>query len=104
MQVDKGGDISDDNVKKHIKISLGEHQKHNVDKIATKCLQEAKDAPENDTSGDSTSEHKKCSPSSITLKYCIWRELIRTCPKELQDNAPICINMLDRLEKGFQHN
>lgn len=91
----------EDRTKEHLKntVIVADHQKPHADEIITKCLEEAKDAtkssPETEESGQ-----KKCNPSNIKMSQCVWRESMKTCPKDLQENSPKCTKLRERLDKG----
>lgn len=97
---DESGNLIDDRVKEHFKstVIIAEHQKPHADEIITKCLQESKDAtetPETEESGQ-----KKCNPAIVKVIHCVWREAMKTCPKDLQINSPKCTKLRERLDKG----
>lgn len=84
-------------VKEHVKneISTSDWQKAAADSISETCIAEAKEAVK-----ASPQEPGKCSCAAIKFSHCIWREMVKACPKAMQSDSNKCAKLREKLDKG----
>lgn len=97
MQVDKNGNLIEAAVKEHVKndISASEWQKNVADSISETCIAEAKEAVK-----ANPPEQGKCNSASIKFSHCLWREMVKACPKAMQSDSNKCAKLREKLDKG----
>ncbi|KAJ6647571.1 hypothetical protein Bhyg_02794 [Pseudolycoriella hygida] len=95
--VDKDGNLIESAVKEHVKndISSSEWQKAVSDTVSQTCIAEANEAVK-----ANPPENGKCNPASIKFSHCMWREMIKACPKDLQSDSNKCVKLREKLDKG----
>lgn len=97
FQVDKDGNLIEAAVKEHVKndISSAEWQKAVADNVADTCIAEAKEAVKANPPAEG-----KCNSSAIKFSHCMWREMVKACPKALQSDSNKCVKLREKLDKG----
>lgn len=95
--VDKDGNLIEAAVKEHVKndISSSQWQKDVSDAVSTTCIAEAKEAVK-----ANPTEAGKCSCAAIKFSHCMWREMVKACPKEMQSDSNKCAKLREKLDKG----
>jgi len=95
--VDKDGNLIEAAVKEHVKndISSSEWQKAVSDSVSDTCIAEAKEAVK-----ANPPQEGKCNCAAIKFSHCMWREMVKACPKAMQSDSNKCIKLREKLDKG----
>ncbi len=95
--MDKDGNLIEAAVREHVKndISSSEWQKAVSDSVSETCIAEAKEAVT-----ANPPEQGKCNPVAIKFSHCMWREMVKACPKAMQSDSSKCAKLREKLDKG----
>lgn len=76
-------------------ISSAEWQKAVADKVSETCIAEAKEAVKANPPTEG-----KCNCAAIKFSHCMWREMVKACPKAMQSDSKKCASLREKLDKG----
>lgn len=87
-------------MKDAIKVAFSKYEwvKPKEDEIIDKCIAETKTKMEN-WKKDSTDEKSDCSPATMMLSHCLFREIQMNCPDEEIKDKAMCQKLREAVTK-----
>lgn len=91
VQLDDSGNFIEAPLKQHVRIDLVQDawQQDAANDIVELCNIEVRRVDPR----ESPSPSAKCRSTSLRLFNCVWREMIKACPRHLQSNSIACLRM-----------
>lgn len=95
FQLDESGNFIEAPLKQHVRNDLIQDpwQKQAVDDIVELCNIEVRRVDPRER----RDPNSPCRSTSLRLFNCVWREMIKACPRHLQSNSMACLRMRQNL-------